>query len=376
MNPVLSDLTEDQNALRFRLSGINVSLANALRRIILSEIPTVVFRTTPHADSRANIEINTTRMNNELLKQRLSCIPIHIADTDFPIQDHFVEIGRKNDGDTIDYVTSRDFQIKNTATDSYLTEAARRQIFPPDPTTGDYIDFARLRPRLSEDIGGEELKMTCGLDIGTAKEDSAFNVASTCSYAAAPDPVRINAEWTVRSKAMKAEGVAADEIENAHRDWLLLEAKRFTLPDTFDYIIETVGAFSNMAIVEKAADVMFNKIKNFSEGVQTKEGLIKPSETTIVNSYDITLEGEDYTLGKVLEYFLYSKYYDTTSAASDKSLSFCGFRKPHPHIDSSYIRIGLKDPSGDATTIRDKFVTVCAEAMTIYQKLASEFSST
>ena len=27
-----------------------------------------------------DIEINTTRLNNEILKQRISCIPIHIAD--------------------------------------------------------------------------------------------------------------------------------------------------------------------------------------------------------------------------------------------------------------------------------------------------------
>ena len=78
MDPKISDLSQDDNYLQFKLSGVNVSIANALRRIILSEIPTVVFRTSPHEQNLVNIEINTSRMNNELIKQRLSCIPIHI----------------------------------------------------------------------------------------------------------------------------------------------------------------------------------------------------------------------------------------------------------------------------------------------------------
>jgi DNA-directed RNA polymerase alpha subunit len=66
--------------LLFTLSGVNVSLANAIRRTILSDIPLIVFRTSPHEQNKANIILNTTRLNNEILKQRLSCIPIHIKD--------------------------------------------------------------------------------------------------------------------------------------------------------------------------------------------------------------------------------------------------------------------------------------------------------
>ena len=42
--------------------------------------------TFPHEKNKANIEINTTRFNNEIIKQRLSCIPIHITDTAFDYQ--------------------------------------------------------------------------------------------------------------------------------------------------------------------------------------------------------------------------------------------------------------------------------------------------
>ena len=81
MNPVVSNLTEENNYLKFRLSGVNVSLANGLRRIVLSEVPTVVFRTTPHDKNKANITINTTRMNNELITNTLLRPPVdeHIS---------------------------------------------------------------------------------------------------------------------------------------------------------------------------------------------------------------------------------------------------------------------------------------------------------
>ena len=52
----------------------------ALRRTILSDIPVVVFRTSPEEENNCIIDKNTTRFNNEIVKQRLSCIPICIAD--------------------------------------------------------------------------------------------------------------------------------------------------------------------------------------------------------------------------------------------------------------------------------------------------------
>ena len=56
------------------------------------------------------------------------------------------------------------------------------------------------------------------------------------------------------------------------------------------------------------------------------------------NCYDIILENEDYTIGKVLEYLLYSSYYEGL-----KTLSFCGFKKLHPHDLDSIIRIAYKE---------------------------------
>ena len=47
MDPVISKIAEANNVLTFTIQNINVSMANGLRRIV-SEIPAVIFRTSPH----------------------------------------------------------------------------------------------------------------------------------------------------------------------------------------------------------------------------------------------------------------------------------------------------------------------------------------
>jgi len=63
MNPTVSNISEDGDVYKFTLSGINVSLANAIRRTVLSDIPTLAF----DAESKeyCQIETNTGRLHNE-----------------------------------------------------------------------------------------------------------------------------------------------------------------------------------------------------------------------------------------------------------------------------------------------------------------------
>ena len=58
----------------------------------------------------------------------------------------------------------------------------------------------------------------------------------------------------------------------------------------------------------------------------------------MLNSFDIKLVGEDYTIGKVIEYVLHEEYYK-----KQKLLSYVGFIKKHPHDNYSIIRIAFND---------------------------------
>ena len=92
MNPSISKISLDEDLYKFTLSGVNVSVANALRRTILSDIPTTVIYTEVYKDNQCNIEINTSRLHNEIIKQRLSCIPVHVEELDLLPNNYILEV--------------------------------------------------------------------------------------------------------------------------------------------------------------------------------------------------------------------------------------------------------------------------------------------
>jgi DNA-directed RNA polymerase subunit L len=368
MNPRIADLVEDNDTLTFKMSDVNVSVANGLRRTITSDINTICFITTPHSENLSVFHTNTTRMNNELLKQRLSCIPIHISESEFPIEDYMVEINVQNDTEYVMYVTTQDFKIKNTITDKYLTENMVQQIFPPNKITGDFIDLVRLRPKINEQSEPEELHITCKFSISNAKHNSMFNVVSCCSYGYTQDAVEINKQWTLKEKELNKTH-NKEQIAYIKKDWLLLDAQRYTVPNSFDFTIETLGIFENITLVNKACNIIIQKLTIFSEQIQNNGSLIKKSPTTVPYSFDILLENEDYTLGKVIEWFMYSTYF-----LGDETLSFCGFRKDHPHDTHSTLRVAYKEDTEKITLIQH-IISATNEAKQIYEKIQREFNS-
>lgn len=372
MEPIVESKTETNGRLTFTLSGVNVSIANALRRIIISEIPCVVFRTTPHAENKVDIQINTTRMNNELIKQRIGCIPIHIDDIEIPIENYEIIIDKKNSSDVVDFVTTEDITINDIETKKMLSESVVRKMFPPNSITGDYIDISRIRPRLSADIQGEHLKLRAKLDIGTAKENGSYNIVSTCSYGNTVDNSINDEKIASMTREMTESGMAADEIAFKVKDWLLLNAELNSVPFSFDFTIETIGQFTNDDVVFRGTRIMLAKVGKFKESIDSNPDLIVESDTTLENGFDITLIDEDYTLGKALEFVLYNNYYDKSPEQTDKLLSFCGFRKPHPHISESIIRLGFIN-SVKKQDIIDMMVKSCVILETIFHTISESF---
>ena len=154
MEPKIDNINDDKGKLTFTLSNVNVSIANALRRIIIAEIPTYGFKTVPHNENEVNIYRNTSRLNNEILKQRISCLPIHnihkLPNHEETHKDLLFELDMKNNSNNIVYVTTQHIKIKNTKTDSYLSDGDRNKIFPPNKQTGDYVLICRLKPKNKE----------------------------------------------------------------------------------------------------------------------------------------------------------------------------------------------------------------------------------
>ena len=297
ISPIVKNISEENDILQFNVSNTNVSFVNALRRVILSEIPSVVFRTAPYDKSMTTIHVNTSRLTNEILKQRISCIPIHITDKTIDLNSLIVELDKQNESDTIQYVTTEDFKIKDKTTDKYLPKRLVQQYFPPNAQTGDYIIINRLRPKISDTIPGEMNQIEMKMTLATAKEDSCFNVTSTCSYAYTQDTVNQESIWKTKMDNLRKKGMSDDEIDFERSNWYLTDAKRIFVENSFDFTLGTIGVYTNQELIHYACDIMIQKCDTQIERLTTQTISIEPSKTTMKYSFDIELENEDYTLG-------------------------------------------------------------------------------
>jgi DNA-directed RNA polymerase subunit L len=360
-----SNINDDE--LKFTLSNVNVSIANSLRRIILSEIPIVVFRVSPNDKNKCNIMANTCGLNNEIVKHRLSCIPIHIKYVDdFPYKNYVMEINVSNNTDTTIYVTTKDFIVKDLVTGKTLPQDKNREIFPPNDFTGDFIDFVRLKPKVSEEIQPKTLHLTSEFDIGTAKEDGAYNVVSTCSYGNTIDQATQEAKLQQLKQKWKDEGKKELEINFEAENWKLLEGKRIFKKDSFDFVIETIGVYTNAELTILACKIILDNLHNIDDLIDKEQIEIKLSENTMKNCFDIILENYDYTIGKVIEYLLNHKFYTTGM------LTFCGFKMLHPHDSYSIIRVAYKEPV-EVSSIKGHLKEIISDSINIYEKLRKEF---
>jgi DNA-directed RNA polymerase subunit L len=339
--PVVNHGVENKGVLSFTLENTNVSIANALRRVLLSDIEAVVFDTD---NDKINVYENTTRFHNEILKQRLGCIPIHIKDID-SIENLIIELNINNESDSIQYVTSKDFTIKDITTDKYLTTEQTKSIFPPNNITKEYVLFTRLRPKISNDILGETISLKVKLKTATAKQDGMYNVVSTCAFGNTEDKVEQHNQWQSISEDLESKGLNGDRIEYERKNWYTLQAKRHFIQDSFDFKVESVGVYANVELINMGCDNIIKRLDKIKEKCDKEQLKLNKKATAMENAVDVILQGEDYTIGKVIEFVLHEQYYK-----KDQALSYVGFIKKHPHDDYSIIRMAFSSEGDTSLT--------------------------
>ncbi|AFZ79819.1 DNA-directed RNA polymerase I, putative [Theileria equi strain WA] len=162
--------------------GLNVSIANALRRILIAEIPTLAIET-------VEIRQNTGVVQDELLAHRLGLVPFNVDPEDFSYKNH-ESLGDKN---SLCFKLSAkclrsDSQGRNTlslyAKDLVwhpFNEAQKLkfQDDPPRPIHGDIL--------LTKLAGGQELDLTAYLEKGIGKTHSKWSPVSTAVYRFKPE---------------------------------------------------------------------------------------------------------------------------------------------------------------------------------------------
>ena len=381
-NMALTPIEETDVTIRFTLAGINVSLANAIRRTIQDDIPVYVLNI-----NKCTIDINTGRLHNEILKHRLQCIPIHSKvsvndwlqeNPDHNIFDKYVmELDVQNEGEQTMYVTTADFRVKNKTNGRQLTSAEMERLFPRDKLTNSHIIFARLRPRISDTIPGEHLKLSCEFAISNAAENSAFTAVCCSVYGNTIDVDAANKAWEtaelrIRDDAAKRnETVDADELAFEKKNFQILDRQRYYEKDSFDFNIESVGIYEPRELCKMACAILKYQFDALAESIESDNAVILKSETTLENAFDFILDHGDYTIGKALELALYEKGF--VAKGGNPTMNFCGFKKMHPHDDHAIIRVGYIDKSSDQNWFKNDLKQSCAELSFIFKSLSTKF---
>ena len=359
------DIPENK-VLKFTLKNLDVSFANSIRRVILSEIPCIVLDSLDKEnvdDQNITIYNNNSIFNNEIVKQRLSCIPVCKTDIeDFEYQNYIVECDVKNNTEEKMIVTTEDFKIKNKISGEYLDKEDVQKIFKKNPLTNQFIDIIQLQPNFN-DNNFEKLKFDCGFKIGIAKENGSYNVASMSVYSNTLDNEEIKKVWEKMEEKLPQN---KEERELAYNDFINLDAQRITKPNSFDFKVQSIGIYSNYDLVILACEVMIQKFEKFINNLEKDDQLIKKNNELMENAYNITLNNEDYTFGKVLENMSYLQFY-----IQKQKINYISMKKNHPHDNYSILMISYKNENTTNEEIVTDMKEISKLCIDVYQNIKS-----
>jgi DNA-directed RNA polymerase subunit L len=347
--------------VKFNMANIHYSMANALRRVMMAEVPTVAFRDKPHAASTINIKINHTPHNNEQLAHRIALVPINVAHPDkFKADDYLFMIDVSNDSSNVRYITSGDIRIKHIPTGKMLEERDTRRFFAADPITGDYSIITVLKSRnyvkiphnpelasmIPKDKDEEvnrlyvEMKATIG-DCCNGTDNSHYSPVCVSCYTNMVDPKLAEegfATYLVAQKHLaEVNKTTPYSDEFLRKRFEVNERYRFYYkdergePNLFTYEIESVGVIPPLIVFMRAIDVLKEKIMNFLNNLLSKnQEIIETKPSTNVRGYEIFVNNEDDTLGNIIQCHLGRMYADYSQPEEKRLLGSIGYSRIHP----------------------------------------------
>lgn len=254
------------------LKGVPVSFVNALRRILLAEVPTVVV-------SNVQILENSSSMTHEMVRHRVEMLPVNVrAEEVAVIRDTQLELRVVADKEPLE-VTSDDF----------VGTGPRGDILLKDRDLGTPLLFMVLKP-------GEAIHIKCNLIIQTTKTSQVC--VSTFKNHIDPDVAKVDRDTFVAQSGddVATQREAARVFDTFHIQRSFHRNKETGRPDWFDLTVESIGVTPARDLLKKATEVLQDKVTEFG-----KIPILREEE----GWFRVEVPGETHTLGALVQEMVY-----------------------------------------------------------------------
>jgi len=384
--PALLTNPERKIQATFRAAPLHVTVANTIRRQVLSAVPTVGFKTEPPEASDIQIEVNTTPLVNEMLMHRIGMIPIAVTDpSTFNPEEYEFRINIENVGRAPVNVTASDFVVVKKMLDgSPEVHLKTSDFFPPDPITKETALITVLRPQYNMDSPPEKLSIRAKASVGTGRQNMRYSSVAQCSYEYTldQDESKRNAlflNWMATSKkVLDPSKLSPDRMGELQREFDTLEIQRCYLqnekgePYDFTFHVESVGVFSVGTILQRAITSCVDLVTPY-----TALDVELPSNVTVnkavhrmAGGFEIVFQNEEHTLGNLIQTYLIERHVEGTEVPR---LAYAGYKVPHPLRQEMVLLVAATD--GEQTTVIKAIAQVCTHLKAYFQTLAQTWES-
>ncbi|KAJ7778629.1 DNA-directed RNA polymerase [Mycena maculata] len=294
-----------ERSIDFDLVGVDASIANAFRRIIIAEVPTICIE-------NVYVYNNTTVVADEILAQRIGLIPLNVdpKEMDMKLDDESTDHNtivfelklactRKKDApkDTTDPFQLYENHELLSGHLVWVPAGEQADVFskkPPAPTNPNIV-LAKLRP-------GQQVEITLHAIKGVGKDHAKFSPVATASYRLLPNivikkpiPPHLAQKFQkcftpgVIRVDPRTKAVSVDE-ENQRKDTVSREVLRHPefegyvelsrVRDFFLFNIESESAYPPQRLFREAITVMRGKLANIRRAAEAL--LDEPTDTDVV----------------------------------------------------------------------------------------------
>jgi len=290
-------ITLDGYRLDFQLKNVPVAFVNAIRRILLAEIPTVMVR-------NVNILENSSQLIHEMLRHRVEMLPIDVRPEELDvIRDTKISL-RVMPG-VEQTLMSTDFTV----------QGPRSNIILKDRDLGTPLYFLKLN-------AGESVWVEATL--GTDPRGASQVCVASYAYHVDPTLAKLQRDRVIAENT----DLAAFDNHDIQRCWSRDTTGR---PNWFDFSIESIGVLKASDLLKRAAEILKGKIQDLA-----KVELIKEDD----GSHGIVMPSESHTLGALVQSILYS-------AGPPKLVDDVRFTVGHPLQPTMHVRFWSSTPPKD-----------------------------